>query len=135
MTIPRVSVKNLMTLYALRSKRRLADNELVAQVARLPQEEIVRQIAAVLDAHEGDIPVEAVRELGLSLNQGALFLPNAKVGDAMQTPMGAEALRMAALYAAEVYFGAARSLDLLADRYDDEMAEERDLEDEMKLDE
>ena len=33
-------------------------------------------------------------------------LPNAKVGDAMQTPMGAEALRVAALYASEVYFGA-----------------------------
>ena len=53
----------------------------------------------------------------------------------MQTPMGAEALRMAALCAAEVYFGAAQGLNLLADRYDEEKDEERDLEEAMRLDE
>lgn len=135
MDIPRVSVKNIRTLYMMRPAWHLAYREVIERVAKLPPQEVVRQIDTLLHAYTGDIPVEAVREVGLRLNGWGLRLPNVAPNDDVQTPAGVEAMKLAALYAAEIYFGAARSLDLLANRYDEQRAEEQDIEDLMRLDE
>jgi hypothetical protein len=138
MSVPRVALKNQMTLYKMCPSAPPDYGVLRERVGKLPYEQLVQDIAAVLDAHVGDIPVEAVRELGLHLSERSFRQTRRPVpedADVPKTPLGIMAAKLGLLYAAEVFFGAAHSLDLLADRYDEEQAEEQDIEELMKPEE
>ncbi len=69
MHVPRVAVKHQMTLYTMCPSVPPDYSVIKERVGKLPYEQLVQDIAAVLDAHVGDIPVEAVRELVLELSE------------------------------------------------------------------
>jgi Enoyl-(Acyl carrier protein) reductase len=131
-TIPRLRLKNLKTIYSLRPMRRPEYRQIIERVAKPAYDVILSEIGAVLDAHEGDIPAEEVRQLCLKLNGWSFQLPEVTTQYGVKTPLGIELTKLGMVYYAEVLVGVATALDQLLSQYDPiPGADERDLEEEM----
>lgn len=129
MSTLRLRLKNLKTLYSLRPSDAPEYARLIEQVARVPYEIVQQEIATVLAAHMGDIPVQAVRDLGLTLTAITLQKPELPADLAAKGGTAEEFAKLGILYMHEVLFGAATALSLLADLFDpNRVNSEEDLE-------
>jgi hypothetical protein len=114
----RLRLKNLKTVYALRPNHTPENIRVVERIGKGPYDLIQTEIAAVLDAHEGDIPVDAVYGLATKFNRWAFNSTDEPVPATINDPIAVEMARLAALYMHEVFFGVAMTLGLLAEKFD-----------------